>query len=314
MQTSSAVEQYLGWYRMTKDPSPHTARAYDSDLTLWLRQMDAAIDTTELTAGHFLRFLQGQRQAGLTSRTIMRRSSALHGFYSWMVDRQLAQPGLWASVDIRPGGGYTLPKVARSGDLETLHSYLRKQLRRTGSLHGDIREQPATATTLLAVSLMLVTGTRVSETATITCKSIDLTAGAVRVHGKGQRERVVYIVGPWLKRLIDEYLGYRDSAGVTHPYLLFNSSGNPITAETIRWRIKRAAEQAGIEQPVTPHMLRHAAATQLLEAGVDIRVVQRLLGHASITTTEIYTHVSDTALHRAVTNADVLTQRFLHDN
>lgn len=314
MQTSSAVDQYLSWYRMAKDPSPHTARAYESDLSLWLRQIDSGMDTSELTARHFLGFLQGQRQAGRSSRTIMRRSSALHGFYSWMVDRQLSQPGLWAAVDIRRGGGYTLPKVARSGDLETLHSHLRTQLSRTGSLHRDIREQPVTATTLLAVSLMLVTGTRVSETATIACKSVDLAAGAVRVHGKGQRERVVYIVGPWLKQLIDAYLEYRASVGIAHPYLLFNTNGRPITAETIRWRIKRAAERAGIEQPVTPHMLRHAAATQLLEAGVDIRVVQRLLGHASITTTEIYTHVSDTALHRAVANADVLTQRFLRDN
>lgn len=314
MHTGRAVEQYLSWYSMTKDPSPHTQRAYCSDLTLWLRQTDADLDTAGLTAKHFLRFLHEQRQAGLSSRTIMRRSSALHGFYSWMVDRQLAQPGLWSRVDIRPSNGRSLPKVAHSEDLETLHRFLRGQVDRTGGVDDGIREQPATATTLLAVSLMLVTGTRVSETATITCKGVDLSASAIRIRGKGQRERVVYIVGTWLKRFMVAYLSYRDSMHITHPYLLFNRNNGPITADAIRWRIRQASEQAGITQPVTPHMLRHAAATQLLEAGVDIRVVQRLLGHASITTTEIYTHVSDIALHRAVDNADILSQRFLNDN
>ena len=76
----------------------------------------------------------------------------------------------------------------------------------------------------------------------------------------------------------------------------------------MRSRIDRAAVDAGITVRITPHMLRHTAATQLIEAGVDIRFVQRLLGHASLTTTEIYTHVADVSLRRAILKADVLGQ------
>ena len=74
----------------------------------------------------------------------------------------------------------------------------------------------------------------------------------------------------------------------------------------MRSRLAKIAEAAGLSNRVTPHMLRHTAATQLIEAGVDIRYIQRLLGHASLSTTEIYTHVSDSALRRVVSSADVL--------
>src|SRR5439155_15530118 len=94
--------------------------------------------------------------------------------------------------------------------------------------------------------------------------------------------------------------------GVEHPWLLFNLRHEPMTAAAMRARLIKAADAAGLRARVTPHMLRHTAATQLIEAGVDIRYIQRLLGHASLSTTEIYTHVSDCALRRVVSDADVL--------
>ena len=80
----------------------------------------------------------------------------------------------------------------------------------------------------------------------------------------------------------------------------------PLTAPAMRLRLRKAGRDAGLRTKVTPHMLRHTAATQLIEAGVDIRYIQRLLGHASLSTTEIYTHVSDRTLKRVVSDADVL--------
>jgi site-specific recombinase XerD len=89
--------------------------------------------------------------------------------------------------------------------------------------------------------------------------------------------------------------------------LLVNGSGAPLSPTALRARLSLAAKDAGLARHVTPHMLRHTAATQLIEMGVDIRFVQRLLGHASIATTEIYTHVSDAALRRRVAEASVLS-------
>jgi integrase/recombinase XerD len=156
------------------------------------------------------------------------------------------------------------------------------------------------------VALMVSTGVRVHEVVGLKCQDIDLASRAIRLVGKGRRERQVFLTNDWIATLTEAYLAVRGSYDLTHPRLLFNLQFEPLTTAAMRARLAKAASAAGIEQRVTPHMLRHTAATQLIEAGVDIRYIQRLLGHASLSTTEIYTHVSDHALKRVVSEADVL--------
>jgi site-specific recombinase XerD len=159
---------------------------------------------------------------------------------------------------------------------------------------------------LLAVALMVATGVRVHEVVGIECDDIDIPGRTVRLVGKGRRERQVFLTNDWITGLTDGYLRARSVLGIRHAQLLFNTRHDPLTPAAMRSRLLKAATAAGLSRRVTPHMLRHTAATQLIEAGVDIRYIQRLLGHASLSTTEIYTHVSDVALGRVVTDADVL--------
>jgi integrase/recombinase XerD len=153
---------------------------------------------------------------------------------------------------------------------------------------------------------MVATGARVHEVVSLSCSDIDLPGRSLRITGKGRRQRQVFLTNDWIATLTHAYLHARTVLNISHQQLLFNSNYNALTAPALRLRLVKAAEDAGLVIRVTPHMLRHTAATQLIEAGVDIRFIQRLLGHASLTTTEIYTHVSDTALSRVVTEADVL--------
>jgi integrase/recombinase XerD len=166
--------------------------------------------------------------------------------------------------------------------------------------------RPHEGTTLLAVVLMVATGVRVHEVVSITCADVDLAGAALRILGKGSRERQVFLTNDWIKTLLRAYLTTRRVLGVDHPYVLFNSNRRALSAPAMRSRLVTAARVAGLRDRVTPHMLRHTAATQLIEAGVDIRYIQRLLGHADLTTTAIYTHVSDRSLRHALTTADVL--------
>ena len=170
----------------------------------------------------------------------------------------------------------------------------------------SIRDHPHEGTTLLAVSLMVATGVRVHEVVGIKCRDIDVTGRTIRLLGKGRRERRVYLTNDWITTLTADYLEARATFAPSHPFLLFNLHFDPLTPSAMRSRLAKVAAAAGLPNHVTPHMLRHTAATQLIEAGVDIRYIQRLLGHASLSTTEIYTHVSDEALKRAVSDADVL--------
>jgi len=158
----------------------------------------------------------------------------------------------------------------------------------------------------VAVALMVATGVRVHEVVTIWPQDLDLQGRGVRIAGKGRRERQVFLPNDWIHDLTRAYLATRMELRVDHAHLLFNRRGGPLTTAAMRSRLAKAAHESGLPKRVTPHMLRHSAATQLIEAGVDIRYIQRLLGHASLSTTEIYTHVSDRALKRVVADADVL--------
>ncbi len=158
---------------------------------------------------------------------------------------------------------------------------------------------------------MVSTGVRVHEVVGFRCPDIDLSGRVIRLVGKGRHERQVFLTNDWITSLTDAYLEVRASLPATHSRLLFNLHYAPLTTAAMRSRLAKAGSAAGLDVHVTPHMLRHTAATQLIEAGVDIRYIQRLLGHASLSTTEIYTHVSDHALRRVVSDADILG-RFVH--
>ncbi len=162
--------------------------------------------------------------------------------------------------------------------------------------------------------LLLTTGVRVSELVSVVCADLDLDGRRIRIVGKGRRERFVYLTNDWSSDLLASYLALRGELAILHDHLLFNRAGAPLSPAAMRQRLAAAAQQAGVRLHVTPHMLRHTAATELVDAGVDIRVIQRLLGHASLTTTEIYTHVSDPTLRRVLTQADTLGRVLTVDN
>lgn len=309
MNTSQAIKKYLRWLE-SKDPSPHTLRAYASDLKHWFASLPADLEVSELAPEHLSRFVEAQREHKLTTRTISRRLAALRGFSRWLIQKGLTDRTPWDFSEVTPRRQHSLPRVAHTSDLRLLHGHLQQEFRRQRSLRDTVARRPHDATTLLAVSLMLATGTRVGETTQIDCSNIDLASGSIRVRGKGNRERIVYFADGWLAQLLEEYMTLRTQLGIQHPYLLFNRRHDPISPASIRLRMKTACDAASVSRAVTPHALRHAAATHLLEAGVDIRFVQRLLGHASLSTTEIYTHVADVALKRAVVGANVLEREF----
>lgn len=207
------------------------------------------------------------------------------------------------------GRSRKLPRVLPAHELDRLIGFLKTTagvgIESTGN-PDLVRERPHESTTLLAVALMVATGVRVNEVVGIRCQDIDLPGRAMRLLGKGRRERQVFLTNDWITSFTGAYIDARSTINPQHPRLLFNLHYDPLTPPAMRSRLAKAASAAGLGRRVTPHMLRHTAATQLIEAGVDIRYIQRLLGHASLSTTEIYTHVSDRALRQVVSDADVL--------
>jgi site-specific recombinase XerD len=309
MQVRQARMQYVRWLRVTRDLSPHTIRAYDGDIAVFERHLGVRALVSQIDRDSLVTFIEEQQAAGLSSTSIRRRASGVRGFCGWLQLRRLLDSDPWVGTTVAVGRSRKLPRLVPTHELDRLLQSLRRTAGvddRAGDCEALVLKRPHESTTLLAVALMVATGVRVNEVVSIKCRDIDLAGRSLRIVGKGRRERQVYLTNDWIKGLTDAYLEARAALGIEHSHLLFNLRHDPLTAAAMRSRLIKAARHAGVGPRVTPHMLRHTAATQLIEAGVDIRYIQRLLGHASLSTTEIYTHVSDRALRRVVSDADVL--------
>jgi site-specific recombinase XerD len=159
---------------------------------------------------------------------------------------------------------------------------------------------------LIAVRLMIATGVRVGELCKILVIDVSPDRKGVRIRGKGSRDRYVYISDPGLRTQLVQLLEKRTRRPTQDGHLFLNRRRRPMRPQSVRIALRRHSNTSGTKRRITPHMLRHTAATLLIERGVDIRFVQKLLGHSSISTTEIYTHVSDEALRTTLEKADVL--------
>lgn len=308
MPIAEAKSHYLNWLESSRDLSAHTVRAYSADIGELERFLGEDRDLGQLNMDLLESFLQKQREKGLSAASLRRRVAGLRSFSKWLVARGLIESDPLADLESIPVRARKLPRTAQTQDLSRLLQFLRRgvDLQDGKVACAGIADRPYQATTLLAVTLMLTTGMRVSETTGIQVANVNLPEGTIRLVGKGNRERQVFLTDPWITQFVGGYIEVRGRLDIGHPGLLFNSKLRPLSAEALRARLALACEQANLTKRITPHMLRHTAATQLLTAGVDIRFIQRLLGHSSLSTTEIYTHVSDDSLKCAVTSAGVL--------
>lgn len=315
MEVRQARHRYVRWLRVTKDLSPHTIRAYEGDISALERHLSPNPLVSDIDRERLLEFIETQRSAGLSPRSVRRRAVALRGFCNWLGFSELLDSDPWHGASVPAARARQLPRIVPRHELGQLVRLLRERAHVARSPRSDdIAARPFESTTLLAVALMVTTGARVTETVSVRCHDINLTARTVRIVGKGRRERDVFLTNEWIVSLTAAYLAARTTLQIPHDYVLFNTDYAPLTAATLRARVVKSSLDAGLPTRVTPHMLRHTAATQLIEAGVDIRYIQRLLGHASLSTTEIYTHVSNDALRRVVTTADVIGGVLAGDN
>ena len=285
-----------------EDLSPNTIRAYLTDARTLERFMGATGALGELGPADIERFAEHLLASGLKRSSARRRIAGVRKLCAWLSANGWLASNPALRCRVKPARERTLPKALSTQDAARLLIHLKS---RSDAACGTAEWWRAPAiSTYLAAALMIATGMRVGELTSLTVGDIDVASGSIRVLGKGRRERVVYVPPGQLLSSLDDYVTQR-SVEISDP-LVANRFGRALTTASLRDRIGRAALRAGIEGRVTPHMLRHTCATHLLDAGADIRIVQRLLGHASISTTEIYTHVSDTSLRRAVCRADVI--------
>ena len=271
--------------------APNTLAAYRRDLTLladWLQRSTSR--TLDEAREADLRAYAVARHAGSAPTSTNRRLTVFKRYYRWALREHLldADPTLKLSAARQP---LRVPKSLSEAQVEAL-------------LGAPDVETPRGLRDRTMLELMYASGLRVSELVTLKTVHLSLSEGALRVTGKGSKERLVPFgeeAQGWLQRYIAEaraaILGRQSSDA-----LFVTARGGPMTRQMFWKLVKAHAAQAGITAPLSPHTLRHAFATHLLNHGADLRAVQMLLGHADISTTTIYTHVARErlkALHAA---------------
>jgi site-specific recombinase XerD len=296
MQFGVAVEEFLRFCALERQLSEHSVQAYAADLRdfrKWLKADVAIGDVTTDTVKAYLEDMVGSRK--LTVATVRRRFACLRAFFRRVCQKQQYPDPF---VNWRPllPRRKRLPRTLSRGEASFLLS--------SGAAASFERAGGGEAAFRTIVRLMVGTGMRVGELCKLKLDDLSPDCAVVRIHGKGARDRVAYVTDPGLRQDLQHLVAQRRKTGAAA--LFVNRYGAHMRPQSVRSKLRRMAKEAGLSRRVTPHMLRHTAATLLIETGVDIRFVQRLLGHSSIATTEIYTHVSDEALRVTLERADVL--------
>jgi len=306
-------KNYLRFIENDKARSSNTVSAYKQDLRCFARFVSQdKRDEPELDPLCVSGYLEHLRQRlNLKPATVRRRLLTLKGFSGWLVDRGLSIDNPYDSLSL----DLKVPKrLPRPVDPLTIRQLLVKD-------STDFYDSNSQAvwlinssklsqnhTTRLIIKLMLVTGIRVGEVSSIKIKDVSTDGSTIHIIGKGNKERLVYVENTQLTTALSRYREERMKTVSELDEFFVNSRGNVLTPQVVRKRLKSMCENVSTSDSPTPHRFRHSAATLLIEQGADIRVVQRLLGHASISTTELYTQVTDVSLRNSLRKADVLEQ------
>lgn len=300
----AGIARFLENGSAAKRLSVHTLRAYKGDLEDFARHLGvttavASVDRDALRG--YVGVLSERRHVKAT--TLKRKLAALKVFFKFLEREEILNESPFRRLDFCVRSPRRLPRALPADDVRRLLAAAQRRVQ-----HASTRERFEAVSLQLAAVLLFATGLRVGELVSIQRADVFAEEGTIRVPGKGNRERAVYLADKEGLAVLARYLNARDRLKVDASPLFLTSAGKPLTAAYVRARLSKLAKEAGIQRRVTPHMLRHTAATQLLEAGVDIRFVQRMLGHASISTTQIYAHVTDTALRKRLTEANTLAR------
>lgn len=276
------VDGYLAYLEKVRHLAANTLRAYREDLEAfcaWVTR--AGIDPFALSHRDLRSYLGELSKAGYATRTLARHLSSLRGLYRWMQREGLCSSAVAATV-ATPKLAKSLPKTMSDADARALISTCE------GADAVSLRDRAF-------LELLYATGARVSEASALTVADVDLKRAQVRLFGKGSKERIVPIY-PAAARSVQDYLeqGRPELVRAGHPTnaLLLSTRGNPMSADALRTVFSRRVAQAGLDPSLTPHAMRHTFATELLGGGADLRSVQELLGHESLSTTQVYTHLS----------------------
>ena len=277
------IDQFIDFYWLSTGASKNTLAAYRSDLKIFNKWL-AEKSFISVNSKHIQDYFSDRQKNNIGSSTQARILTCLHSFYQYLLANQLIKKDPTEQLS-QPKLEKKLPVFLNIQEVEKL-----LEAPSSSSLFGQ-RDRAM-------LELLYSCGLRVSELINLSYHNINLKEEFIRIHGKGNKERVL----PMGEMAIDYLMKYETNArpmllknGQSDSYFLSNR-GSAMSRQNFFYIIKAYANQVGIDKPLSPHSLRHAFATHLVQKGADLRSVQLMLGHSDISSTQLYTHIQNAQL------------------
>jgi integrase/recombinase XerC len=294
--SAALITQYEEHLALVRNLSDNSIRGYVTDLESFLKHMEkmGIVEFNQLEIEHIRSWLANLQSTGVARSTLTRRIVSIRAFTNWAAANGWLTSDLGINLAV-PKPHKVLPEVLNVEDAATVLK----------ALEVKCAEEPSAINLrdLALVEVLYSSGIRVSELCGLNLGDIDRSRNTLNVIGKGNKQRVVPVGLPAV-RAIESYLKNARVEFVnqsSQDSLFLGSRGKRIDQRTVREVVYEAMKAVGSD--MGPHGLRHSAATHLLEGGADLRTVQEILGHASLSTTQIYTHVSPERLQSAYKQA-----------
>lgn len=288
----SLIRSFSDYLRLEQSLSDNTIEAYCHDIELfrqYLEDSGKSCSITEITHHDIENFFAKLYDLGIAASSQARILSGLKSFFKYLLQEKIceADPTLLVSA---PSIGRHIPDVLSYEEIVSMMDCI------------DLSQQFGHRNKAI-IEIMYGCGLRVSEVVSLNISDIYVNDEFVRIIGKGDKERLVPIGKKTLHEVMLYVKGERLHQEIKPKFsdkVFISARGTSLTRQSVFLLVKNLAEKAGIKKTISPHTLRHSFATHLLEGGADLRAVQQMLGHSSISTTEIYTHVSDEYLRQVI--------------
>lgn len=286
------IKRYLIYLRLEQSMSDNSVIAYSHDIELfmqYLKGISHSMLLKHITQENIESFLAYLYKLGLSASSQARILSGIKKFYTYLLQEKIVEENPTILIS-SPSIGRHLPEVLSYDEICSMIDTI------------DLSQQFGHRNKAI-LEIMYACGLRVSEVISLKISDIYVNDEFIRIFGKGEKERLIPISQATIKTLYLYIEGERKHMPIKprHTDTVFiNRRGSGLSRQMVFLIIKDLAEKAGIKKNIGPHTIRHSFATHLLEGGADLRAVQQMLGHSSISTTEIYTHISDQYLREVI--------------
>ena len=279
------IEEYLQYCQVRKGLDPKTIRAYRADLLDFSQFLESRSEDflKKEPIGSYVDALHHEK----APRTVRRKIASLRAFYHYLIYMEEIADNPLYRLDLAFKLPRKLPRYIPNHVMNTFYQELYAQKEKAHTpyqLKCAVRD-------IAVIELLFATGLRISELCGLKREAVNLYEGEVRIHGKGDKERILQLTEEITIGALTEYETCFAAEIGKSEYFFLNKHGHPLSDQSVRDMINRLTGAASISMHITPHMFRHSFATYLVNQDVDIRCIQEMLGHSSICTTEIYAHV-----------------------